>query len=107
MTQGIGEKGRPKDGADIERSAYGGEEPELGTADVLVAVDLDRRAPADAVERGERARADLGRELLRLGAARFSAGDHDDLAELVPEYVTLPRGVAVASGEVAWSRGPR
>ena len=85
----------------------GGEEPALGSADVLVAVDLEGRAPADAVERGERARADLGRELLRLGAARLSAGQHDDLAELVPEYVTLPRGVAVASGEVAWLRGPR
>lgn len=85
----------------------GGEEPTLGPTDVLVAIDLEGRAPADAVERGERARADLGRELLRLGAARLSAGDHDDLAELVPEYVTLPRGVAVASGEVAWSRGPR
>jgi tRNA threonylcarbamoyl adenosine modification protein YeaZ len=85
----------------------GGEDPSLGISDVLVAIDLEGRAPADAVERGERARADLGRELLRLGAARLSADDHDDLAELVPEYVTLPRGVAVASGEVAWSRGPR
>jgi ribosomal-protein-alanine N-acetyltransferase len=27
-----------------------------------------------------------------------------DLARLVPEYVSLPRGVAVESGEVAWSR---
>ena len=85
----------------------GGEEPALGPTDVLVAIDLEGRAPADAVERGERARSDLGRELLRLGAARLSAGGHDDLAELVPEYVTLPRGVAVAGGEVAWSRGPR
>lgn len=85
----------------------GGEDPALDPADVLVAVDLEARAPADAVERGERARADLGRELLRLGAARLSSGDHDDLAALVPEYVTLPRGVAVASGEVAWSRAPR
>jgi tRNA threonylcarbamoyl adenosine modification protein YeaZ len=85
----------------------GGEEPSLEATDVVVAVDLEGRAPADAVQRGERAREDLGRELLRLGAARLSAGDHDDLAGLVPEYVTLPRGVAVASGEVAWSRGPR
>jgi tRNA threonylcarbamoyl adenosine modification protein YeaZ len=85
----------------------GGEEPSLDPADVLVAVDLEGRAPADAVERGERARADLGRELLRLGAARLAAGDHDDLAALVPEYVTLPRGVAAAGGEVAWSRAPR
>jgi tRNA threonylcarbamoyl adenosine modification protein YeaZ len=85
----------------------GGEEPEIGPFEILVSVDLEDRAPADAVERGERARADLGRELLRMGAARLAAGEHDDLAELVPEYVTLPRGVAVAGGEVAWSRGPR
>jgi hypothetical protein len=25
----------------------------------------------------------------------------------VPEYVSLPRGVARESGEVAWSRDPR
>ena len=31
----------------------------------------------------------------------------DDLARLVPEYVSLPRGVAAESGEVAWSRDPR
>ena len=29
------------------------------------------------------------------------------LARLVPEYVTLPRGVRGERGEVAWSRGPR
>jgi tRNA threonylcarbamoyladenosine biosynthesis protein TsaB len=85
----------------------GGEEPEIGSTEILVSVDLEGRAPADAVERGERARADLGRELLRMGAARLAAGEQDNLAELVPEYVTLPRGVAVAGGEVAWSRGPR
>jgi hypothetical protein len=26
---------------------------------------------------------------------------------LIPEYVTLPRGVAAVSGEVAWSRDRR
>ena len=89
------------------RLVPGGEEPEVGPEDVLVAIDLDGRVPSDAVERGERARADLGRELLRLGAARLAAGQADDLAELVPEYVTLPRGVAVGGGEVAWSHAPR
>lgn len=84
-----------------------GEEPVVGPSDILVAVDLEGRAAPDTVGRGERARADLAREMLRLGAARLSAGEPDDLAELVPEYVTLPRGVAVAVGEVGWSRGPR
>jgi tRNA threonylcarbamoyl adenosine modification protein YeaZ len=82
----------------------GGIEPDLGPGDELIAVDLDGRAPADAVARGERARDGLAAALLRLGAARFGAGDVDDLARLVPEYVSLPRGVPAETGEVAWSR---
>ncbi len=45
--------------------------------------------------------------MLRLAAARLAAGDVDDLARLVPEYVTLPRGVRSEGGEVSWSRDPR
>lgn len=85
----------------------GGAEPELAPAESLVAIDLEGRAPADAVERGEMARGRLGSTLVHLGAERLRAGDSDDLAELVPEYVTLPRGVKSMSGEVAWSHGPR
>jgi hypothetical protein len=44
---------------------------------------------------------------VRAGSARLAAGDPDDLARLVPEYVTLPRGVTAAGGEMAWSRDPR
>lgn len=83
-----------------------GTDPELGEA-TLIAVDLEGRAPADAVDRGAVALAGLGRALLRIGAARLAAGDADDLAGLVPEYVTLPRGVARAAGEVTWSRDRR
>ena len=69
--------------------------PSSTRRDVLVAVDLDGRAPAEALARGESARDGPGRaRSLRLGAARLAAGDVDDLARLVPEYVTLPRGVA-------------
>jgi tRNA threonylcarbamoyl adenosine modification protein YeaZ len=86
----------------------GGQDPDdLRTDDVLVAVDLDARAPSDAVERGTRARDGLGLQLLKLGAARLATARPDDLAALVPEYVTLPRGVAAATGEVTWSPGPR
>jgi hypothetical protein len=42
-----------------------------------------------------------------MGAARLKGGVGDDLAALVPEYVTLPRGVGTQGGEVAWSRDPR
>lgn len=85
----------------------GGLEPVLVSGEQLVAVDLDGRAPADVLERGERARGGLGRALIELGAARLRAGRVDDLAELVPDYVTLPRGVRHTTGEMAWSRDPR
>lgn len=85
----------------------GGIDPELSVGEMLVAVDLDGRAPADASARGDRAREGLASTLVRLGAARFAAGDVDDLALLVPDYVTLPRGVHASNGEVAWSHDLR
>lgn len=85
----------------------GGTEPDLAPGERLVAVDLDGRATADALERGDQARAGLGPALIRIGAERLRSGAIDDLAGLVPEYVTMPRGVAGQSGEVAWSRDPR
>jgi hypothetical protein len=57
------------------------------------------------VARGAGASAALGASLVRLGAARLARGDVDELARLVPEYVTLPRGVTRVRGEVEWSRG--
>lgn len=84
-----------------------GEDPDLEDSAVLVAIDLEGRATEEATERGERARAGLAVTLVGLGAARLGAGDVDDLARLVPEYVTLPRGAAPASGEVSWSHDPR
>lgn len=85
----------------------GGTDPDLAPGEWLLAVDLEGRAPDDAVGRGERARLGLAEALIRMGAERLRAGPGDDLASLVPEYVTLPRGVATQSGEVAWSRDPR
>jgi len=85
----------------------GGTDPDLLPGEWLVAVDLDGRAPDDAIARGERACRGLGQALLRMGATRLRDGAGDDLAGLVPEYVTLPRGVSTHGGEVAWSRDPR
>jgi tRNA threonylcarbamoyladenosine biosynthesis protein TsaB len=85
----------------------GGRDVELAAGEVLVAVDVDGRAPLDASARGTRARDGLPASLMRLGTERLAAGDEDDLARLVPDYVTLPRGVAATSGEVAWSRDHR
>ena len=71
----------------------GGSDPELRAGERLVAVDLAGRAPESAVELGIAAHAGLASALVAAGAARLGAGDADDLARLVPEYVTLPRGV--------------
>jgi tRNA threonylcarbamoyladenosine biosynthesis protein TsaB len=84
-----------------------GQEPAMAPGELLVAVDLDGRAPPAASERGLAAQADLGTHLLRSGAARLQAGAADELATLVPDYVTLPRGVRASGGSVAWSRDPR
>jgi tRNA threonylcarbamoyladenosine biosynthesis protein TsaB len=84
-----------------------GEEPELPAGATLVAVDLAGRAPDEACALGDRALAGLGAALLRLGARRLAETAGDDLAGLVPEYVTLPRGIERESGAVTWSHDPR
>lgn len=84
-----------------------GLEPDLAAGEVLVAVDLDGRAPADATARGEAARAGLGAALLAAGAVRLAESVPDELATLVPDYVTLPRGAGPAHGSIAWSRDHR
>jgi tRNA threonylcarbamoyl adenosine modification protein YeaZ len=85
----------------------GGNEPPTNPGDRLVAVDLEGRAPAEAVERGATALRGLAAAMFRVGGARLRAGRPDDLAGLVPEYVTLPRGVRASSGEMTWSRDHR
>ena len=85
----------------------GGTEPELRAAETLLAVDLEGRAPVDALQRGSDARDGLAAALLRLGAQRLAGGGGDDIEALVPDYVTLPRGVTATTGEVAWSHDPR
>jgi tRNA threonylcarbamoyladenosine biosynthesis protein TsaB len=89
------------------RLVAGDVDAEIEPGALVLALDLPGRAPEDALARGEAARAALGASLLRLGAARLAAGDTDDLAGLVPDYVTLPRGVRSDAGEVSWSHGRR
>jgi tRNA threonylcarbamoyl adenosine modification protein YeaZ len=74
----------------------GGADPELRPGERLVAVDLDGREAPDAAALGSAARDGLAQALLAAGARRLASGDPDDLARLVPEYVTLPRGVLSA-----------
>ncbi len=75
---------------------------DLAPGAVIVAVDLAGRADAAATARGAAALDGLAEALLALGCARLRAGG-DDGAAVGPAYVTLPRGVAAAAGEVAWS----
>lgn len=86
--------------------ATGAELPAFPVGAVVVAVDLAGRAPDAALARGAAATDQLPGVLLRLGAARLAARDADDPARVVPEYVSLPRGMAAAGGEEAgttWS----
>ncbi len=83
-----------------------GTEPDLPVGTTLVAVDLPGRAPAAAIALGDVARAGLAAAIVRLVAGRIRSGATDDLAGLVPEYVSLPRGVTSLTGAVEWSRGP-
>jgi tRNA threonylcarbamoyl adenosine modification protein YeaZ len=103
-----------------------GEDPDLAPGERLVAVDLEGRAPDEASDRGETARSGLGQALLRAGAAKLAAisaaaagaiaagaadvpsdAPRSELETLVPDYVTLPRGVRATGGSVEWSRDPR
>ncbi len=83
------------------RIVAGGSDPGLLPDERLVAVDLDGRAPDASSVLGAAALVGLGAALLRAGAARLGRGDSDDLALLVPEYVTLPRGVRAQVPEAA------
>ncbi len=77
---------------------------------VIVAADLPGRASDPALARGEAALDQLPGILLRLGAAKLGAGSADDPADVVPEYVSLPRGAQAApsAGAVTpWSPGRR
>jgi len=95
----------PADGPTI--LVPGGTEAPLDPGWTVAALDLVDRAPAEALALGTRARQGLAAALLAIGAAELAAGRASDLATLVPEYVTLPRGVRVEVGGVAWLRDPR
>ncbi len=67
-----------------------------------VAVDIDS-GPQGALTAGAKAVKGLAAALANLGAHRLGAGQADDVAALVPAYVALPRGIARATVEMAWS----
>jgi tRNA threonylcarbamoyladenosine biosynthesis protein TsaB len=70
----------------------------------IVAIDLDPpEVSAAAAALGRKAVDGLVAALARLGAAALATGQSDDVAELVPAYVSLPRGVSEAAASVEWS----
>lgn len=83
-----------------------GADPAVPSGARLLVLDLPD-APAAAREAGERARDGLAAALLRLGTPILAKAGPADLAELVPVYVTLPRGIGAPGGPIAWSRDPR
>ena len=91
----------------VPRLVSGGTALQLRPGAAAIAVDLEERAEPAAVALGNIARSALAASLIALGARRLIRGEHDDVARLVPEYVSLPRGVTATSGEVAWSLGRR
>lgn len=78
------------------RILVGGADSELKDGERLVAVDLAGREDEGAVALGEAAVDGLAAAMLAAAASRLATGAADDLATLVPEYVTLPRGVRLA-----------
>jgi tRNA threonylcarbamoyl adenosine modification protein YeaZ len=90
----------------VARLVRGGDELGVEPGSIIIAVDLPGRAPEAALALGALAETALSAALLRLGAERLHGGG-DDVARLVPEYVTLPRGVPAMKGEVRWSHDSR
>ena len=101
----------------VERDTQGvwhAHPPELQTSDAtddtdvdddgVVAVDFPE-TPGIASVAGRRALDMLPDTLVRIARERLELGTPDDLAALVPVYVTLPRGAVASGGSIAWSRG--
>jgi tRNA threonylcarbamoyl adenosine modification protein YeaZ len=72
--------------------------------DGVVAVDLPDVDGVAAVA-GRQGLEMLPETMIRIVRERMARGAADDLAALVPVYVTLPRGAAASNGSIAWSRG--
>jgi tRNA threonylcarbamoyladenosine biosynthesis protein TsaB len=70
----------------------------------IAAIDLDPpEVSVAAATLGRKAVDGLVAALARLGAAALAGGESNDVAELVPAYVSLPRGVSAAAASVEWS----
>ena len=76
---------------------------ELAGAPVL-AIDMDPvLLGEEAVGHGRAALEGMPAALLELAGARIAAGETDDIEQLTPAYVALPRGVKRAAEDLGWS----
>jgi tRNA threonylcarbamoyl adenosine modification protein YeaZ len=82
----------------------GAKRAELPPGCTVLAIDLGDRATSAEAALGRRALDAFPAALLSLGRSRLEATGGDDLAELVPEYVSLPRGVEREAGGVILAR---
>lgn len=90
-------------GADPVLVAPGRLEAALDGAPVM-SLDMEPESLGQAAARlGTLALDGLPSALLALARDRLATGTTDDIAELVPAYVALPRGVAHAADELGWS----
>jgi tRNA threonylcarbamoyl adenosine modification protein YeaZ len=70
----------------------------------VISIDMDPSLLGiEAAELGRQATADMPRALLAAARERLQTGDRDRVAELVPAYVALPRGVTRAAEDLGWS----
>ncbi len=70
----------------------------------VLAIDLEPGPLGeDAVRRGRAAVDGMPAAILELAHMRLQAGEVDDIAELTPAYVALPRGVKRAAEDLGWS----
>jgi tRNA threonylcarbamoyladenosine biosynthesis protein TsaB len=75
----------------------------LERGDLVAAIDLDDELGVSAAELGRRAQAGLAGALAQSAAQAIAAGRYVGPEVLVPSYVALPRGVAVAHRDSEWS----
>jgi tRNA threonylcarbamoyladenosine biosynthesis protein TsaB len=70
----------------------------------VISIDMEADLLGEATaEAGAAAVEAMPAALLALAHERLAAGAPDDIAELVPAYVALPRGVKRAAEELGWS----
>lgn len=90
-------------GVDPELVAPGELAEALGDAPVL-SIDMDPQILGEeAATLGARALEGMPDALLSMARARLAAGGGDEVADLVPAYVALPRGVTQAAEDLGWS----